>query len=92
MLIELEGLLERLAAAQHVAPEEVRRIRDRLQALREDYLRKRQDRERSREHPGSDAVARPRPSQAPGNSLPQRPGAGLGARGEIGGDRLRRCR
>ena len=43
LMIEMAGLLERMAEGERVAPEEVRSIKERLQAIREDLLRARQE-------------------------------------------------
>ena len=42
LMIEMADLLERMADGQQVAPEEARSIKDRLQTIREDFLRDRQ--------------------------------------------------
>ena len=39
MMIEMAGLLERMAEGERVAPEEARSIKERLQVVREDMLR-----------------------------------------------------
>ena len=43
LMIEMAGLLERLAEGKRVTPEEARSIKERLQAMREDLLRARQE-------------------------------------------------
>ena len=43
LMIEMAGLLERMAEGERVAPEEARSIRERLLAIREDLLRARQE-------------------------------------------------
>ena len=42
LMIEMAGLLERMAEGERVAPEEARSIKERLQAIREDLLRQEQ--------------------------------------------------
>ena len=47
LMIEIVELLERLAKGERVAPEEARSIKERLQAIREDLLRARQEQARA---------------------------------------------
>ena len=43
LMIELVELWERIAAGERVAPKEIRSIKERLQVIRDDLLRARQE-------------------------------------------------